>query len=97
MGSLVVGIAIVLFFLFIGLSIAAVIFRAACRICNVGNIPGFFASMGITFLAALVSGIINFVIGFVIGLIGIGAQIGMQEIELLVTLASLPAACWLLH
>jgi hypothetical protein len=88
--QLVVAIAIIFFVGFIVLAIAAVIFRAACRICNVENIPGFFGSMGIVLLAQLVSTIISFVVGFVIGLVGSAAQIGVHEIQLLATLASLP-------
>ncbi|MDP7010512.1 MAG: hypothetical protein QF685_03955 [Verrucomicrobiota bacterium] len=88
MEQLVVVIAIV----FIVLAIAAVIFRAACRICNVENIPGFFGSMGIVLLAQLVSAIISFVVGFVVGLVGSAAQIGVQEIQLLATLVSFPVA-----
>ena len=83
-------IGIVLIGVLIALAIAGAIFRAACRICNVENIPSLSASMGIVFLAAVVSTIINFVVGFIIGLVGTEARMGMQELQVLATLVGLP-------
>ena len=83
-------IGIVILGALIGLAIAASIFRAACRICNVENIPGLSASMGIVFLASVVSAIINFGVGLVIGLVGTEARMGIQELKLLATLVGLP-------